>query len=84
MTYFTGGRPSAEFLNRVDAVRDVLTSGGRTLAQGALAWLWAYSDRSVPIPGCRTVAQVEENAGALAHGPLSASELADVEKLMGR
>jgi aryl-alcohol dehydrogenase-like predicted oxidoreductase len=38
----------------------------------------------VPIPGCRTVAQVEENAGALAHGPLSAAELADVEKLLGR
>ncbi|MDG6108338.1 aldo/keto reductase [Dactylosporangium aurantiacum] len=84
MTYFTGGRPSAEFLNRIDAVRDVLTSGGRTLAQGALAWLWAYSGRTVPIPGCRTVAQVEENAGALAHGPLSPAELADVEKLMGR
>lgn len=84
MTYFTGGRPSAEFLNRIDAVRDVLTSGGRTLAQGALAWLWAYSGRTVPIPGCRTVAQVEENAGALAHGPLSPSELADVEKLLGR
>ncbi|MET7417523.1 aldo/keto reductase [Dactylosporangium sp. NPDC005555] len=84
MTYFSDGRPAAEFLNRIDAVRDVLTSGGRTLAQGALAWLWAYSGRTVPIPGCRTVAQVEENAGALAHGPLTASELADVEKLMGR
>lgn len=84
MTYFTDGRPAAEFLNRIDAIRDVLTSGGRTLAQGALAWLWAYSGRTVPIPGCRTVAQVEENAGALAHGPLSAAELADIEKLMGR
>ncbi|GAB3862945.1 aldo/keto reductase [Dactylosporangium cerinum] len=84
MTYFTDGRPTAEFLNRIDAVRDVLTSGGRTLAQGALAWLWAYNGRTVPIPGCRTVAQVEENAGALAHGPLSGSELADVEKLLGR
>jgi aryl-alcohol dehydrogenase-like predicted oxidoreductase len=84
MTYFTDGRPTAEFLNRIDAVRDVLTSGGRTLAQGALAWLWAYSGRTVPIPGCRTVAQVEENAGALAFGPLSAAELADVEKLMNR
>ncbi|WP_327008412.1 aldo/keto reductase [Dactylosporangium sp. NBC_01737] len=84
MTYFTDGRPTAEFLNRIDAIRDVLTSGGRTLAQGALAWLWAYSGRTVPIPGCRTVAQVEENAGALAHGPLSAAELADVEKLLGR
>jgi len=84
MTYFTDGRPTPEFLARIDGIRQVLTSGGRTLAQGALAWLWAYDARTVPIPGCRTVAQVEENAGALAHGPLSPSELADVERLMGR
>jgi aryl-alcohol dehydrogenase-like predicted oxidoreductase len=84
MTYFTDGRPTPAFLDRISAVREVLTSSGRTLAQGALAWLWAYSPRSIPIPGCRTVAQVEENAGALTHGPLSESELAEVEKLMGR
>jgi aryl-alcohol dehydrogenase-like predicted oxidoreductase len=84
MTYFTDGRPTPAFLDRISAVRDVLTSGGRTLAQGALAWLWAYSPRCIPIPGCRTVAQVEENAGALSHGALTDSELAEVEKLMGR
>ncbi|MFG2038445.1 aldo/keto reductase [Dactylosporangium sp. NPDC048998] len=84
LTYFTDGRPSPEFLARVEGIRDVLTSGGRTLAQGALTWLWAYDARTVPIPGCRTVAQVEENAGALAHGPLTPAELAEVERLMGR
>ncbi|GAA2628314.1 aldo/keto reductase [Dactylosporangium fulvum] len=84
MTYFADGRPTPEFLDRIAAIREVLTSGGRTLAQGALAWLWAYSPRTVPIPGCRTVAQVEENAGALAHGPLTGSQLAEVEKLMDR
>ena len=84
MTYFTEGRPAPAFLERIAAVREVLTSDGRTLAQGALAWLWAYSNRSIPIPGCRTVAQVEENAGALAYGPLTEAQLTDVEKLMGR
>ncbi|MEV8511359.1 aldo/keto reductase [Dactylosporangium sp. NPDC051484] len=84
MTYFTDGRPTPEFLTRIEGIRDVLTSGGRTLAQGALAWVWAYDPRTVPIPGCRTVAQVEENAGALAHGPLTPSELGEVERLMGR
>ncbi|WP_432831402.1 aldo/keto reductase [Dactylosporangium sp. CA-092794] len=84
MRYFTDGRPAPEFLARIEGIRDVLTSGGRTLAQGALAWLWAYDPRTVPIPGCRTVAQVEENAGALSFGPLSPAELADVERLMGR
>ncbi|MFI5916076.1 aldo/keto reductase [Dactylosporangium sp. NPDC051541] len=84
MTYFTDGRPTPAFLTRIAAIRDILTADGRTLAQGALAWLWAYDARTVPIPGGRTVAQVEENAGALAHGPLTPAELADVERLLGR
>jgi aryl-alcohol dehydrogenase-like predicted oxidoreductase len=53
------------------------SSGGRTLAQGALGWLWARSPRTVPIPGCRTVAQVEDNVGALEHGPLTAGQVAE-------
>ena len=45
----------AESLRRLDAIRDVLTSDGRTLAQGALAWLWARSEAFIPIPGFKTV-----------------------------
>nr|WP_240897494.1 aldo/keto reductase [Kineococcus vitellinus] len=51
-------------------------------AQGALAWIWARSPRTVPIPGCRTVAQVEENVGAMAAGPLTAQEFAAVEEVL--
>ncbi|MER5829186.1 aldo/keto reductase, partial [Streptomyces mirabilis] len=69
---------------RVDALRDILTSGGRTLAQGALAWLWARSPRTVPIPGFRSVAQAEENAGAIARGPLTAAQLAEADRVLGR
>ncbi|MEW2508636.1 aldo/keto reductase [Streptomyces sp. NPDC046870] len=72
------------WLARIDAVRSVLTSGGRSLAQGALAWLWARSPRTVPIPGFRTVAQAEENAGALAKGPLTAAQSAEIDRLLGR
>ena len=84
LSYFEDGRPSATWLARVAAVREILTSGGRTLAQGALGWLWARSDRTVPIPGCRTVAQVEENAGALAHGPLTAEQVTEIDHLLDR
>ena len=73
-----------EWLSRVEALRAVLTSGGRTLAQGALAWIWARSPRTVPIPGFRTVAQAEENAGAIAKGPLDAAQLAEVDRILGR
>jgi aryl-alcohol dehydrogenase-like predicted oxidoreductase len=82
LRWFSGGRPSAGFLARRDAVREVLTSDGRTLAQGALAWLWARSPATVPVPGCRTVAQVEENAGAMASGPLSTEQFAAVEAVL--
>ncbi|MFD8924903.1 aldo/keto reductase, partial [Streptomyces mirabilis] len=76
--------PDPDWLARVDALRDILTSGGRTLAQGALAWLWARSPRTVPIPGFRSVAQAEENAGAIARGPLTAAQLAEADRVLGR
>ncbi|MFI8202486.1 aldo/keto reductase [Streptomyces sp. NPDC085937] len=79
-----GSGADPQWLARVDAVREILTSGGRTLAQGALAWLWARSARTVPIPGFRSVAQAEENAGALAKGPLSEQQMAEVERVLQR
>jgi aryl-alcohol dehydrogenase-like predicted oxidoreductase len=81
---FRDGKPTAEWLDKLASIRDVLTSSGRTLAQGALAWLWARSTKTVPIPGFKTVAQVEENAGALAHGPLTDDQVADIDEILGR
>ncbi len=69
-------------LNHLDDLRDILTSGGRTLVQGALAWIWARSGQTVPIPGIRTVAQAEENAGAMRFGPLSAEQMAQIDALL--
>jgi len=81
MTYFgADGRGAPEWLAAVDDIREILTSGGRTLIQGALAWLWARSEATVPIPGFRTERQVNEIVGALEYGPLSAEEFAEVEK----
>ncbi|MEU9470372.1 aldo/keto reductase [Streptomyces avermitilis] len=79
-----GTGADAEWLGRVEALRDLLTDNGRTLAQGALAWLWARSPRTIPIPGFRSVAQAEENAGALAKGPLTAAQLTEADRILGR
>jgi aryl-alcohol dehydrogenase-like predicted oxidoreductase len=84
MRYFKDGRPNPEWLDLLEAVRDILTSGGRTLAQGALAWLWARSEQTVPIPGFRTVAQVEENCAAIQLGPLDAEQMREIDTLLGR
>ena len=81
---FRDGKPTAEWLDKLAAIRDVLTSEGRTLAQGALAWIWARSPRTVPIPGFKTVAQVEENCGALDAGPLTADQLTEIDRILGR
>ncbi|MFF7310864.1 aldo/keto reductase [Streptomyces sp. NPDC008137] len=79
-----GSGADPEWLARVEAVRSILTSGGRTLAQGALAWLWARSPATVPIPGFRSVEQAEENAGAMARGALTGGQLAEIDRLLGR
>ncbi|OQB89558.1 MAG: General stress protein 69 [Verrucomicrobia bacterium ADurb.Bin122] len=81
---FKDGKPTAEWLAKLAAIREVLTSGGRTLGQGALAWLWARSPRTVPIPGFRTVAQVEENCRAMEFGPLTAAQMREIDRLLGR
>jgi aryl-alcohol dehydrogenase-like predicted oxidoreductase len=74
----------AERLQKLQALRDILTSDGRTLAQAALGWLWARSDKTIPIPGFKTIEQVEENAGALRFGPLSAEQMRQIDELLGR
>lgn len=65
-------------------IQDILTSNGRTLAQGALAWLWGRSEHTIPIPGIRTVKQAEENAGALEFGPLTPEQMTEIERLIVR
>jgi aryl-alcohol dehydrogenase-like predicted oxidoreductase len=82
--YFVKGHANPEFVNKLEAIREVLTSGGRTLAQGALAWLWGRSEKTVPIPGFKTVAQVEENCGAMKFGPLTAEQLRQIDVILGR
>jgi aryl-alcohol dehydrogenase-like predicted oxidoreductase len=82
MSFFANGKPSHEFLSRLASIRAVLESDGRTLAQGALAWLLGRSRVSIPIPGFKTLAQVEENAGVLTAAPLTPAQLHEIAGLM--
>jgi aryl-alcohol dehydrogenase-like predicted oxidoreductase len=78
------GAPRAEWLAKLDSIREIFTSNGRTLAQGAIAWIWSRSEKTVPIPGIKTAAQAEENAGAMQHGPLTAEQIAEIDGILGR
>ncbi len=78
---------SPEFAKRlqlVDELRDILTSNGRTMAQGALAYIWALDDRMIPIPGFKSVKQVEGNARAMEFGPLTEAQVKEVRSIVGK
>ena len=51
---------------------------------GCFAWLWARSAKTLPIPGFRTVAQVEDNCRALEFGPLIKDQFKEIERILGR
>jgi Aldo/keto reductase family len=55
--YFSDGRPRPEFLQKLAKIGDVLRSDGRTLVQGAIAWIWARDERTIPIPGFKNARQ---------------------------
>lgn len=74
----------APTLAQLESIREILTSNGRTLVQGALAWIWGRSEKTIPIPGFKTVAQVEENAKAMELGPLTAAQMQQIDSILGR
>src|SRR5512134_1624937 len=69
-------------LKLVDEIRDILTSNGRTMAQGALAYIWALDGRMVPIPGFKSVQQVKDNASAMEFGPLKDSQVEEIQTIV--
>ncbi|MCX7708528.1 MAG: aldo/keto reductase [Clostridia bacterium] len=82
LKYFEGGKPRQEFLDKLDAIRELLRSEGRTLVQGALAWLWAKSENNIPIPGFKNPEQVRENAKAIEFGPLTPKQMDEIDGLL--
>jgi len=73
-----------EWFRQIEAVRKAFAGDARTMAQIALGWIWARSDRTIPIPGFKTVAQVKENIKAMEFGPLSNEQMEKIEEIFGR
>ncbi|TWD72045.1 aryl-alcohol dehydrogenase-like predicted oxidoreductase [Kribbella amoyensis] len=80
-TYFDDDA-MGEWLQRLDAVRDLLGTGGRTLTQGALGYVWALDPAIIPLPGARTAAQAVEHAEAVAFGPLPTAIREQIDELL--
>jgi aryl-alcohol dehydrogenase-like predicted oxidoreductase len=71
-------RLAPEKLRVVEVVGHIAQRTGHTPAQVAIAWLLARPQPIIPILGARTVAQLNDNLGAL-KVTLSASDLAELD-----
>ena len=76
----------AQYLRHAEAVRKMFADAGdpRTLPQIALAWIWTRSDRTIPIPGFKTVAQVRENIQAMEFGLLRKEQMKEIDEIYER
>jgi aryl-alcohol dehydrogenase-like predicted oxidoreductase len=74
---FTGDNLTRN-IRLVDALRTLAAEKNVTATQLAIAWVLAKSDTILPIPGCRTRAQLSQALGALAIH-LTPDDLAELE-----
>jgi aryl-alcohol dehydrogenase-like predicted oxidoreductase len=80
-----GERPTQN-IQRAEMIRKMFAEAGdpRTPAQIALAWIWSRSERTVPIPGFKTLAQARENIQAMEFGLLSDEQMKKIDEIYGR
>ena len=69
-------------LAKVRALNQVAVARGHSLAQLATLWLLRRPEVTTVLIGASKVAQIEDIHGALRHPPLSADELARIEKIL--
>ena len=66
-------------MGKVRALNAIAAARGQSLAQMALAWALRDQRMTSLVIGASSVAQLEDNVGALAGPPFTAAELADIE-----
>ncbi len=72
----------AKQLEMLEAIREIITYNGRTMVQAALGWLLALSHHVIPIPGFKTMKQVEENIETLQFGPLTKEQMHEIDQIL--
>ena len=78
------GALSDETLGRVRALNEIAQGRSQSLAQLAIAWVLRDERVSSALIGASSVAQLEQNVGALANLELSADELSQIETALAR
>lgn len=82
LRFFKNGQPSPEYLKMLDSLKDLLTFGGRSVAQGSLSWILAYAPRAIPVPGFKNVKQAEENFSVATMDLLPDNIMAEIELVL--
>ena len=67
----------------VNELKDVAARYGKSIAQLALRWATSHPAVSTALVGCRTVAEVEDNVGAVGW-TISDADLADIDAIFAR
>jgi L-glyceraldehyde 3-phosphate reductase len=80
--YFSEEQITEESLAKVRALGVTATRRGQSLAQMALAWALRDPRMTSLIIGASSVAQLEENLGALRNLEFSAAELAEIDRAL--
>jgi L-glyceraldehyde 3-phosphate reductase len=70
---------SETYLERARALNAIAQDRGQSLAQLALTWVLRHSQVTSALIGASSVAQLENNIGALSAPPLTAEEIAAIE-----
>jgi hypothetical protein len=63
VAYFSDRRPRRQFLDALASIHESLTSGGRTLVQGALGWIWAAAREPSRSPDSRLALRFRRTPG---------------------
>lgn len=83
-TWDLRSKVATERRRRIKTVHQFLAGGPRTPAQIALAWIWTRGEWTIPIPGFKTLAQVQENIQAMDFGLLSKEEMQKIDEIFER
>ncbi len=70
------------YLQKAQSLAEVAAKRGMTLAQLALAWILRRSEVTSALIGASSVSQLQQNVDTLAHAPLSANELDEIETIL--
>ena len=77
--WLTAERITDVYLERVRALNAIAENRGQSLAQLAVSWVLRHRQVTSALIGASSVAQLENNVGALAGAPLSDEEIAAIE-----